>query len=61
MLRKVLSNVEPSRLRQHLISAGHGKGSTATTQSGLVLADWINRASAQEIVELDDALWARLD
>ncbi|MGN7211274.1 hypothetical protein [Brachybacterium paraconglomeratum] len=53
--------MEPSRLRQHLISAGHGKGSTATTQSGLVLADWINRASAQEIVELDDALWARLD
>lgn len=56
-LRKVLSVVDPARLRDYLISAGHGRGSASTSQAGLELAAWINRASYRELIKLDDALW----
>lgn len=59
-LREVLSVLDPAQLRQHLISAAHGRGSASASQAGLVLAEWINRASGRELVELDDALWARV-
>lgn len=60
-LREVLSVLDPAQLRQHLIAAAHGRGSASTSQAGLELAAWINRASYRELIKLDDALWARLD
>lgn len=56
-LREVLSVVDPAQLREYLISAGHGRGSASTSQAGLELAAWINRASYRELIKLDDALW----